>query len=135
VNFRATLGQPGVTALVLVLGLAVGALTAAQDIHDRSITACQAQYNNAFAVNIKARSALSDADRAASTAFSAAEISLIVGLFTPQPGLTQAQSAARAESLFATFRQAAKAYQMTESSIDTARGAHPVPQLPSRACR
>lgn len=141
-NFRATLSRPGVTGAVLLLALAAGVSTAVQNIqsrqisaHDRQVTACQARYNNAFAANIRARSALSDADRAATTAFSAAEISLIVGLFTPQPGLTQEQATARAKSLFATFEQSAKAYQQTESSIDAARKDHPVPRLPSQACR
>jgi hypothetical protein len=69
-----------------------------------SVTTCQAQYNSDIASIITERAKLNDADRTATT-------NLIVGVFTPAPGLTQKQESVRAEHLFLVWKKAEDQYQ------------------------
>ena len=106
-----------VAAMVLVVGVVV----LLQSAHQLAVTSCQAAYNNAFAVNLTARAALTDQDHNATTR-------LIEGVFAPPKGQTEAERRAYFSELFT-------AYYNAEQRITAARKTHPFPQLPSKACR
>lgn len=99
--------------VVLLLAIGMGAQYAIQTTHERKVAQCQARVNNAFAVVLKLRGDLADADRAANR--------------------TLLESVAKAKTA-ADVREAELTYLRTQTRLDRERTAHPYPQLPAKAC-
>lgn len=106
---------------ILGLALIVAAVVLFQQFHSSTVTACQARYNNAFALNLTQRAALTDRDHEATT-------TLIEAIAAPPVGQTRAEAQIYYADLFANYRR-------TETQITVERRRHPFPQLPSKACR
>lgn len=119
-RIRTALARISPTALVVVLAVLCAAVITGENIHDRAVSNCQAEYNNAFAQSITEHSDLAQQDRDATSM-------LISAVFTVTPGATQAQ---RVQEITAAYAR----YKASENRIDATRRAHPYPTLPSRAC-
>jgi hypothetical protein len=108
-------------AAVVVLAVITVGVTTTETIHDRAVTNCQAEYNNAFARSLTEHSDLAQQDR------DAVKRAIITAL-TPDPGLPPAD-------VLAHIRQIREQYVTSENRIDAMRRTHPYPTLPSRACQ
>ena len=127
------------TVLIVAAQSVQNQLTAGQEhsaaVHLQRITACQTRYNETIARITKIRADLTDQDRAATKALNLGTSNFILGVVTPTPNLDQAQKLARFLRLTDTYHKVVVTYTQTEASIDTQRAEHPLPALPSGACR